>query len=301
MAVNDRGPLPMKALIFGISGQDGQLLSRLLSAQRVEWLGVSRSGCGLAGDVADRHFVTQLISAERPTHIFHFAANSVTSHEALFDNHSAISTGTINILEAARCAVPGARIFLSGSALQLKNAGHPIDETALLDPGSAYATARIHSLYSGRYFREQFGMAVYFGYFFNHDSELRSSRHVNKRIAETAIRIAGGSKEKLVVGDPSVRKEFNYAGDTVRAVWTLVNQDRVFEAVIGSGEAHSIQEWIDWCFAEVGLNAADHVVTRDDFTPEYKVLVSNPALLRGLGWKPQVDFAGLVRIMMGAA
>ncbi len=291
----------MKALIFGISGQDGQLLSRLLSAEQVEWLGVSRGGRGLVGDVADRDFVAQLIAVERPTHIFHFAANSVTDHDALFDNHGAISTGTINILEAARKAAPGARIFLSGSALQLKNVGLPIDETAPLHAGSAYAMARIHSLYSARYFRERFAMAIYFGYFFNHDSELRSSRHVNKRIAEAAIRIAGGSQEKLIVGDPTVRKEFNYAGDIVRAVWTLVNQDGVFEAVIGNGEAHSIQEWIDRCFASVGLNPADHVVTRGDFSPEYRVLVSNPTLLRGLGWKPQADFAGLVRIMMGAA
>lgn len=288
----------MKALIFGSSGQDGQLLSRLLSTEQVNWIGVGRTSNGIRGDVADRAFVSRLIAAERPSHIFHFAANSVTSHDALFENHNAISTGTINIIEAARESVPAARVFLSGSALQLKNDGLPINETAPIAWGSAYATARIHSLFSARYFREQFQMAVYFGYFFNHDSELRSARHVNKKIAETAIRIAGGSTEKLILGDPTVRKEFNYAGDIVRAVWTLVNQDEIFEAVLGSGQAHSIQEWVDLCFDRVGLNAADHLVITPDFKPEYKLLVSDPALIKGLGWQPEVTIAGLAEIMM---
>jgi GDPmannose 4,6-dehydratase len=287
----------MRALIFGASGQDGQYLSRLLRHEEIGYVGVSRSGPNEHGDVADFDFVSDIVRKERPTHVFHFAANSITHHDALFENHRAITTGTVNILEASRLWAPRARIFLSGSALQLANKGDPIDETAAPAPSSAYAVARIQSLFSARYFRDAFGMAVYFGYFFNHDSELRSSRHVNMRILETAYRISCGSKEKLALGDPTVRKEFAFAGDTMRAVWTLVNQDSIFEVVLGSGQAHSIQEWADLCFRSFGLNAREHIVPRPDYRPEYRTLVSAPHLIRSLGWSPKVDLEGLLDVM----
>ncbi len=289
----------MKALIFGAAGQDGQYMGRLLDERRIRWLGVARQSGFLQGDVADGEFVSRVIAEYRPTHIFHFAAKSTTRHEVLVENHRAITTGTVNILEAARLFSPTARVFLSGSALQLKNIGLPIDETAAPDPSSAYATARIHSLFCARYFRRQFGMLVYFGYFFNHDSELRGPQHINRLIIDVANRIAVGSDEKLTIGDPTVRKEFNYAGDMMRAVWTLVNQDRLFEVVLGSGEAHSLQEWIDYCFDRLGLVARDHVVADETFRADYPILVSNPALIRSLGWAPTMGFHKLADMMMG--
>ena len=297
VASNSRSA-PMKALIFGAAGQDGQYMARLLDEKAIDWLGVARHPGFLQGDVADGEFVSRLVAEYRPTHIFHFAAKSTTQHEVLIENHRAISTGTVNILEAARLSTTTARIFLSGSALQLKNTGAPIDEAAAPDPSSAYAASRIHALFSARYFRQQFGLLVYFGYFFNHDSELRGPQHVNRLIIDTATRIAAGSNEKLTIGDPTVRKEFNYAGDMMRAVWTLVNQDRSFEAVIGSGEAHSLHEWIDYCFGRLGLVARDHVVTDPTFRADYPVLVSDPSLIRGLGGAPTIGFQELANIMM---
>ena len=288
----------MKALIFGISGQDGHYLSELLRKRNIEIIGVSRSYGDLKGDVADYSFVESIIKHYQPSYIFHFAANSTTHHSALFDNHKAISTGTLNILECVRLHCPTAKVFLSGSAMQFKNEGLPIDEQTPFEASSPYSIARIQSVYAGRYYRSAFGLLVYFGYFFNHDSPLRSERHVNQKIVSSVKRIANGSFEKLELGNIDVKKEFNYAGDVVEAVWTLINQDAVFEAIIGSGDAHSIQEWVEYCFKKVNKNWEDHVMINPDFIPEYKILVSNPKLIRSIGWKPKVDFFKLADMMM---
>jgi GDPmannose 4,6-dehydratase len=289
----------MKALIFGISGQDGYYQSKLLQTINIEVLGVSRSQDDwIKGDVADFAFVENLIKTHLPDYIFHFAANSTTHHSALFDNHKAISTGTLNILECVRLHCPTARVFLSGSAMQFKNEGVPIDEQTPFEANSPYSVARIQSVYAGRYYRSAFGLKVYVGYFFNHDSPLRSEKHVNQKIVSSVKRIANGSTKMLELGNIDVKKEFNYAGDVVEAVWTLINQDTIFEAIIGSGEAHSIQEWVEYCFKKINRNWEDYVIINHAFTPEYKILVSNPGLIRSLGWQPKVDFYKLVDIMM---
>lgn len=287
-----------RALIFGVNGQDGQYLSALLATSGVEVLGTSRSGGDVRGDVADPAFVETAIRRHSPDYIFHLAANSSTRHETLFDNHRAIATGSLNVLEYARIHAPAARVFISGSAMQFRNVGEPIDERTAFEGSSPYSIARIQSVYAARYFRTAFGMRVYVGYFFNHDSPLRSERHVNQKIVSALRRIVSGSRERLVLGNVDVRKEFNFAGDVVNAAWTLVNQERVFEAVIGCGVAHRISEWLDHCFGKAGLQWREHVDIDPSYVPEYQVLVSNPAVIRGLGWRPTLDMAGLADLMM---
>lgn len=288
----------MKAIIFGSNGQDGHYLAESLKLKGIEVVSVSRSNSRVLGDVSDYAFVDELIKTHKPGYIFHFAANSSARHDVLFENHKAISTGTMNILECARLHVPAARIFLSGSALQFKNVNLPIDEQTPFCASSAYSVSRIHSVYAGRYYRDTFGMKVYVGYFFNHDSPLRTEKHVNQKITAAVNRIAGGSQEKLELGNIDVRKEFNFAGDIVEAVWILMSQDKVFEAVIGSGAAHSIQEWVDYCFKKIGKNWQDYVTINRSFVAEYDTLVCNPALLKSLGWQPKVSFAKLADMMM---
>nr|WP_321496404.1 GDP-mannose 4,6-dehydratase [uncultured Methanolobus sp.] len=290
----------MKAIIFGISGQDGYYLSKLLQTKSIEVLGVSRSHGDIKGDVADYSFVEQMIKEHKPYYIFHFAANSTTSHSALFENHNSISTGTLNILESVRIHCPAAKVFLSGSAMQFKNEELPINEQTPFEANSPYSVSRIQSVYAGRYYRSAFDLKVYVGYFFNHDSPLRSERHVNQKIVSSVKRIANGSDEKLILGNIDVKKEFNYAGDVVEAVWTLVNQDTVFEAIIGSGIAYSIREWVEYCFKKVNIDWKEHVIIEQDFIPEYKILVSNPELIRSIGWRQKVDFHKLADIMMEA-
>lgn len=288
----------MKALIFGVNGQDGYYLNQLLSKE-MEVIGISTSANQwVRGDVGDLVFVEDLLKKSRPDYIFHFAANSTTRHDALFDNHHAIATGTLNILESVRKHCPDARVFLSGSAMQFKNENVPINERTPFDAGSPYSVARIHSTYAGRYYRQSFGINVYIGYFFNHDSPLRTERHVNKKVTAAVNRIANGSSERLELGNVDVQKEFNFAGDIVEAVWMLVNQNEVFEAVIGSGNAFSIKDWTEYCFKKINRNWQEYVSIKQDFIPEYKVLISNPQLIKSLGWRPKVNFYELADMMM---
>lgn len=288
-----------KALIFGGSGQDGFYLSQRLFIEKIEVISVSRSSGAIRGDVSDFDFVDYLIETYVPEYIFHLAAVSSTRHDAIFENHTAIVTGTLNILEAARIHVPRSKIFLTGSAMQFVNDGSPISELTPFFAGSAYAVARIQSVYAARYFRDRFALSIYIGYLFNHDSARRDSRHVNKIIVDGVQAISRGEKQFLELGDLSVEKEFNHAKDVIEAIWMLVNQNQHHELIIGSGVTHSIEDWVDYCFAKYQLDWKAHIKLRSDFKSEYKKLVSNNALLRSMGWQSQVTFTGLADMMLG--
>jgi GDPmannose 4,6-dehydratase len=287
----------MNVIIFGADGQDGFYLTQLLKAKNIEVIGIGRSAGNVLGDVADWKFVENSVQTYQPDYVFHLAASSTTRHKALFDNHEAISTGTINILEAVYRHSSESKVFLSGSAMQFENKGVPIDENTPFAALSTYAVSRIHSVYAARYYR-LLGLKVYVGYFFNHDSPLRTEQHVNQKIARAARRISEGQNIILEIGDITVKKEFNFAGDIVEAVWTLVNQAGVFEAVIGSGKAHSIEKWLDLCFGRVEKNWREFVAINPDFQAEYEILVSNPALINSLGWEPKTSIEDLAKMMV---
>lgn len=249
--------------------------------------------------MSDYKFVEDIIKKNKPDYIFHLAASSTTSHNALFDNHDSISTGSINILESVRLYSPDSRVFISGSAMQFKNTGTPIDEETEFEASSAYSLSRIHSTYAARYYREKFGIKTYVGYFFNHDSPLRTARHVNQKVVEYVLSIEKGSnQEPLEIGNMDVKKEFNFAGDVCNAIWMLVNQNDVTEAVIGSGEAYSIKEWIEYCFKTRGLDWKNYVKETKNFKAEYDILVCSPKKIKSIGWKPQVSFTQLADLML---
>jgi GDPmannose 4,6-dehydratase len=287
----------MKAVVFGANGQDGAYLVDLLQAKGVETVGVSRSGAWRSADVGRIADVESILREVRPDLIFHLAANSTTRHDALFENHETISTGAINILECARRHCPGARVFLAGSGVQFHNGGQPIDEGTPFEATSPYAVARIQSVFAARYYRSQ-GMRTYVGYLFHHESPRRKPTHLSRMIALAARRIAAGMQQELSLGDISVIKEWTFAGDTMQAVLCLVEQDDVFEAVIGSGEGHSVQEWLEQCFSRVGLGWQDHVKIKEGFQVEYKTLLSLPMRIMSLGWSPKVRFSMLADMMM---
>lgn len=287
----------MKSIIFGISGQDGFYLSSLLEKNGIEVIGSSRTQ-GVKGDIGNFKFVQNLISEYKPDFIFHLAADSSTSHSNLFQNHNSISTGTLNILESCRSCSPNSRIFLAGSAMQFENDGTPIDEKTPFSGSSPYSVARIHSTYLGRYYREKFGMKIFTGFLFNHDSPRRSENHINQKIVKTIKRIKSGEDIKLEIGSLEVQKEFNFAGDVVEAIWKLVNQDTIFECVIGSGISKSIQDWIEVCFRIAGMNWEDHTTISSQFVPEYNCLVSCPKTIKEIGWEPKNNFLDLANKMM---
>ncbi len=287
----------MKAIIFGANGQDGHYLNELCKLKGIEAAGVSRSGDWVHGDVSSYTQVKELIKKYSPSYIFHFAANSTTGHEALFENHETISTGTLNILEAARKHSPAAKIFITGSGVQFVNKGVPISEIDPFDANSPYAIARIQSVYAARYYRS-LGLKAYVGYLFHHESPFRKAHHVSQMIALAAGRIAMGSSEMIEVGDLSVKKEWTFAGDVARGIFALLDQEDVFECVIGSGVFYSIENWLEECFKRIGRDWHDYVRLRDGFRSEYKCLISDPKTIHSLGWSPAVGFQDLAKMMI---
>jgi len=294
----------MNAIIFGAKGQDGYYLSKLLSELSIDVIPVvqnnsldATSSSAIGIDISNYDHVVDLVMKTKPSYIFHFAANSTTAHAAMFENHQTISTGTLNILEAVKNHSPNSKVFISGSGLQFVNDGVPIKETDAFEARDPYSVSRIQSVYAARYFRS-LGLKVYVGYFFNHDSPRRSERHMAKKISEFAKKISLGNTDKLMIGDIDVVKEWTFAGDVVQGVWQLINQDKVFEATIGSGAGYSIREWLDICFKSVGKDWRSFVEMNHNFRPDYKSLVSDPSTLLSLGWKPVISFEQLAFMML---
>lgn len=287
----------MKALIFGANGQDGYYLYEQCKLNNIVPIGVSRTGDWVHGDVSSFGQVEELIKQLRPTYVFHVAANSTTHHDALFENHETISTGTLNILEAVKRHCPHTKVFITGSGVQFKNTGVPITETDAFEANSPYSIARIQSVYAARYYRS-LGIQVYVGYLFHHESPLRKPNHIAQKIALAAKRIARGSDELIKLGDISVKKEWTFAGDVAKGIFALVEQDNIFEATIGSGKCYSIEDWLVQCFSVIDKDWHHYVQLSKNYIPEYKRLVSNPSTINKLGWSPSVDITGLSKMMI---
>jgi GDPmannose 4,6-dehydratase len=287
----------MKALLFGANGQDGHYLTGLLHEKNIETVAISRNSGDVVGDVSNYSLVERQIKDLKPRYVFHLAANSSTKHDTLFENHKTISTGTINILEAVKLHSPETKVFITGSGVQFKNNGTPIKETDEFEANSPYSIARIHSVYAARYFR-RLGLKIYIGYLFHHESPFRKPDHVSQIIALGVRKIAEGIDKVIDLGDISVEKEWTFAGDIARGIFTLVEQDNVYEAVIGSGKGYSIENWLEQCFSVVGKDWHNHVRLHERFNPEYKRLISDPKTINSLGWYPKMEFSDLAKTMV---
>ena len=181
--------------------------------------------------------------------------------------------------------------------MQFKNEDNPIKETDPFEARDPYCVSRIQSVYAARYYRT-LGVKSYVGYFFNHDSPLRTERHMTKKIAEAAKRIAAGSNEKSGNWRYQCGERIYLCRRHRKWHLDLVNQDKILEANISSGNGYTIKDWLIECFSIVGKNFEDYIIIKDDFIAEYEKLVSDPSLIFSLGWKPQVSFHELAKIMM---
>jgi GDPmannose 4,6-dehydratase len=265
------------AIITGSNGQDGYYLAELLRHYQIEpTLIHSYSGIDLANPVV----VDDLVFADKPEYIFHLAAASTVDHSAAQQNHDLFANGTQNILQSVKLRAPECRVFLAGSAYQFKNDGNPIKETDPWETRSVYCAARGYSNLLARAYRHM-GLHVYFGYFFHHDSPRRHARHISQRIAAAAR-----EGREVEIGNMEVVKEWTWAGDTVEAIWSLVNQDLIWEANIGTGIGHSIAEFAQACFAVKGLDYQNYVRPRADFVPDYSRLTCDPERIFSTGWRP---------------
>lgn len=289
----------MKAVIFGVNSQDGFFLSGILKQHDIEVIGISRSeGNWMKGSVDDKDLVNRVIKSNRPEYIFHLAANSTTRHFALFENNDSIANGTLYILESVKEFSPHSKVFITGSGLQFINEGKPIKESDEFYAGSAYSMSRIQSVYAARYYRS-LGISTYVGYLFHHESPLRKGNHMSKYIAEAAKEIKNGSMKKIEIGDISVKKEWAYAEDIAEGIFTLVSQEKVSEATIGTGIAYSIEDWLSQCFGLINKDWKNFVNIKDKgFRAEYPILLSDPSTINLLGWKAKTSFSALAEIMM---
>ena len=287
----------MKAVIFGANGQDGFYLRPILEEGGYEVIATSRSSQDYPVDVANYADVAACIRGHRPQSVFNLAGLSATRHDHLFEFHSSIATGSLNVLEAVYRFSPETKVFMPGSGLMFQNTGAPIREEDPFEPRNPYSVARIHAVYAARYYR-RLGLNVYVGYLFNHDSPRRSIQHLNRRIIEDVKEIKAGRKQTLEIGDLQARKEFGYAKEIMEGAVHLTRQSVYSEAVIGTGEAFTVLAWIEAVFDIAGIPfSMDFIIPNDRFKSEYEVLVSAPERMEFIGWKHKTSLYELAEMM----
>jgi GDPmannose 4,6-dehydratase len=285
-----------KAIIFGASGQDGFYLKEHLLLSGYQVFSFSRTSIPSV-DIGRADEVRQLLNEIKPELIFHLAAKSSVSHDHILENQNSIVNGTLSLLDAVDKHLPEARVFLASSGLVFENHGAPISVENKLVVNSAYTLSRIQALEISRYYRGR-GRLIYTGFLFNHESPRRPAASIARAIARNVVQIFKKKKEFLQIGNADVIKEWLWAGDAVRAMPILLMQENIFEICIADGVGHSIRAYAKKCCEYLGLELNQYLRSTENFSAQYPVLVGDSAPLRALGWGPEVDIDGLVKIMI---
>ena len=309
-----------RALITGITGQDGSYLAELLLAKGYEVHGIIRRSSTFStgriehlydrlhlhyGDVTDGSSLCRLVRTIQPDEVYNLAAQSHV--RVSFDQPSytanATGIGTLALLEAVRDVAPEARVYQASSSEQFGNEPSPQSEATAFRPRSPYAAAKVFAHHIAVNYRESYGLHVSCGILFNHESPRRGETFVTRKIAKAAAQIAKGLQDDVTLGNIDARRDWGFAGDYVEAMWLMLQQETPDDYVIATGECHSVEEFGELAFGSVGLNFQKHV--------RFDARYYRPAEvdeLRGdaskamavLGWKPRVSFPALVRMMVAA-
>ena len=313
-----------RALIFGVSGQDGAYLSRLLLDRGYEVHGVSRDAesqsfrrlvtLGIRERVvthsaAARDFreLLQLIGGIRPDEIYNLAGQSSVglSFSQPVETMDSIAQATLVMLEVIRYLNLPVRLYNSASSECFGETppNHASDESTPFFPRSPYATAKAAAHWTTVNYREAYGIYACSGILFNHESPLRSERFVTRKIITAAAEIAAGTKRRLTLGRLNVSRDWGYAAEYVEAMWRMLQQDEPDDFVIATGEMHSVREFLDEAAAHLGLDWQDVVEFDERYLrpAEVDALQGDASKAREkLDWKPTVTFKELVRIMVDA-
>ena len=283
----------MKAIIFGISGQDGYYLKQLLEKNKIKVFGTSskKSKSNDFIDLSNFKKVFEYIESITPDYIFCFSAISKTRHSEILENHKIINNGTLNILESIRTINLNCKIFIPGSAVQFKLNNYPIDEYSLQYPNSPYAIDRIYTYNLSKYYRDKFGLKIYYGYLFHHDSPLRNHNHLSIEIIKKIKLLKDTGQNQLNINNLNYTKEFNHAKDIVKAIWIFLNQEKVYELVIGSGDPISIKSFISLVLKEYGMNQNFQF----GHLGKEEIVTCSPKILKKMGWTPDYNIQGLIR------
>lgn len=323
---------PRRALITGITGQDGAYLSHFLlkrgyqvsglmrpkrrredrqhsvtteSSNLVE-LGIVDQIEEFQGNLGDKNSLCEALARAAPDEIYHLAAQSSVGESLHSPSLTAQVTGmgASNILEAWREECPQARFFMASSSEIFGSPREtPQRETTSFAPRNPYGAAKLfaHSL-AGAY-REAYGLHVSCGILFNHESPLRHERFVTRKVTRGVARIKLGLQHELQLGDLSVERDWGFAGDYVAAMWMMLQNETPDDYVLATGRAHVLQEWVEKAFASVDLDWRDWVQTDQKLMRSVEIAAfvgdASKASTR-LGWKPRVDFDQLVRLMVEA-
>jgi len=312
-----------RALICGVSGQDGAYLAKLLLSKGYQVHGTARDAqmsafsnlrvLDVAGQIVfhsmalnDFRSVLQVLAKVQPDEVYNLAGQSSVglSFEQPVETLESISVGTLNLLEAIRFTGRTIKLYSAGSSECFGNTdGQPADEETPFRPRSPYAVAKATAFWEVANYREAYSLFACTGILFNHESPLRPERFVTKKIITAACRIAAGSDEKLHLGNISIARDWGNAEEYVEAMWLMLQQEKPEDFVIATGETNPLQEFVATVFQYLGLNWQDHVVSDPSLLRPSEIMVSrgNPAkALRILQWQAQLKMHDLVALIVDA-
>jgi GDPmannose 4,6-dehydratase len=309
------------ALITGINGQDGSYLAEHLLEQGYKVFGLVRRTSIrnlervahlleqlelLNGDLLDQNSLINAVAEAQPDEIYNLAAQSFVpasfSQPVLTGEFTAL--GVTRMLEAVRIVNQKIRFYQASSSEMFgKVQSVPQDEQTKFHPRSPYGVAKLYGHWITVNFRESYGMYAVSGILFNHESPRRGTEFVTRKITLAAARIAVGKQKDLKLGNLDARRDWGFTGDFVEAMRLMLQQAEPQDYVIGTGETHTVQEFVEAAFAHVGLDWRKHVVIDPKLVrpAEVDLLISNPRRAREeLRWTPKVSFHELVRMMVDA-
>jgi GDPmannose 4,6-dehydratase len=310
-----------RALITGITGQDGSYLAEFLLDQGYEVCGMVRRSSTLnferiahiqdritlvAGDLLDEVSMINILRDSHPTEVYNLAAQSFvqTSWSQPVLTGETTALGVTRVLDAIRIVDPEIRFYQASSSEMFgKVMEVPQKESTPFYPRSPYGVAKVYGHWITVNYRESYDLHASSGILFNHESPRRGLEFVTRKVTHGVARIKAGIDEKLALGNLDAQRDWGFAADYVRAMWLMLQQDRPDDYVVATGETHSVKELVELSFAAAGLDWEQHVFIDERYLrpAEVDLLVGEPTKAeQTLGWHREVDFAGLVEMMVEA-
>ena len=314
----------MKAFITGINGQDGSYLAELLISKNYEVHGTIRRSSSINtekidhlisnhqgdnlflyySDLLDSSSLTNLISNIRPNEVYNLAAQShvaVSFQNPLFTTETS-TVGPLSLLESIRNIDKDIKFYQASSSEMYGGAERvALNEESKFDPKSPYAAAKVFAYDISKIYRESYDMFATNGILFNHESPRRGETFVTRKISKAVGRISVGIQSKLTLGNLEAFRDWGFAGDYVEAMWRILQHDKPEDWVIATGETHSVSEFVKEAFSYVDLEESDYVATSEKYyrPNEVEYLLGDPSKAESrLGWKPNVMFKDLVKLMV---
>jgi GDPmannose 4,6-dehydratase len=313
--------MPRRAMITGITGQDGSYLAELLLANGYEVIGMVRRSSTVnferiahiqdqltlvPGDILDEVSMIQVLREHRPQEVYNLAAQSFvqTSWSQPVLTGEVTAMGVTRILDAIRLTDPEIRFYQASSSEMFgKVQETPQLESTPFYPRSPYGVAKVYGHWITVNYRESYHMHASSGILFNHESPRRGLEFLPRKVSHGVARIKLGLDKELRLGNLDAKRDWGYAGDYVRAMWAMLQQDEPQDYVVATGETHSVRELCEVAFDRAGLEMADHVVIDEQFLrpAEVDLLVGDATKAREkIGWETEMSFEGLVQMMVDA-